>query len=141
MQIFEPIHRVVKGCDAETLIREASAAFPEGRGTVIPWLSGGRDGCLTVPEGAGLPLQVLQDFLDRWLGLHDGELDYIHGLEALCAVSREPGCVGFRLPPVPKEALFPEILSGGVLPRKTFSMGEAEEKRYYLEARRILPPV
>ena len=141
VQIFEPIHRVVRHCDADRLIRDVTAAFPQTRGTEIPWLSEGREGCLTVPDGAGLPLQILQDFLDRWLALHDGELDYIHGLDALCAVSCEPGSVGFRLPPVPKEALFPGILSGGVLPRKTFSMGEAEEKRYYLEARRILPPV
>ena len=47
--------------------------------------------------------------------------------------------MGFRLPAIDKDSLFPGILSGGVLPRKTFSMGEAEEKRYYLEARRILP--
>ncbi|MER2235176.1 MAG: DUF1015 domain-containing protein [Candidatus Limivicinus sp.] len=149
VQVFEPIHRVVKHCDADLLIRDASAAFPEDRascqgticGTEIPWLSGGREGRLLIPEGTGLPLQVLQDFLDRWLSLHPGELDYIHGGEALAAMAGEPGCVGFRLPPIPKEALFPEILSGGVLPRKTFSMGEAEEKRYYLEARRILPPV
>ena len=140
VQVFEPIHRVVKHCDAELLIQDAAAAFQGACGTEIPWVSGTKEGCLYLPEGTGLPLQILQDFLDRWLALHDGELDYIHGGEALASVGREPGCVGFRLPPVPKEALFPEILSGGVLPRKTFSMGEAEEKRYYLEARRILPP-
>ena len=96
---------------------------------------------LGIPAGTELPLQALQDFLDRWLSRNAGELDYIHGEEALAAMSGEPGSVGFRLPPIPKEALFPGILSGGVLPRKTFSMGEAEEKRYYLEARRILPNV
>ena len=148
VQVFEPIHRIVKRCDADLLIRDASEAFPEGAdrnggkgGTEIPWLSGGRKGRLLIPAGTELPLQPLQDFLDRWLSRNAGELDYIHGEEALAAMSGEPGCVGFRLPPIPKEALFPGILSGGVLPRKTFSMGEAEEKRYYLEARRILPSV
>ena len=138
-QIFEPIHRVVKRCDAKQLIRDLDSAFRGKDGCEIPWISGQREGTLHIPEGTGLPLQVLQDFLDGWLRSHPGELDYIHGLDALAAVGREPGCVGFRLPPVPKESLFPEILSGGVLPRKTFSMGEAEEKRYYLEARRLLP--
>ena len=148
VQVFEPIHRIVKRCDADLLIRDASEAFPEGAdrnggkgGTEIPWLSGERKGRLLIPAGTELPLQPLQDFLDRWLSRNAGELDYIHGEEALAAMSGEPGCVGFRLPPIPKEALFPGILSGGVLPRKTFSMGEAEEKRYYLEARRILPSV
>ena len=148
VQVFEPIHRIVKHCDADLLIRDASEAFPEGADrnggkgvTEIPWLSGGRKGRLLIPAGTELPLQPLQDFLDRWLSRNAGELDYIHGEEALTAMSGEPGCVGFRLPPIPKEALFPGILSGGVLPRKTFSMGEAEEKRYYLEARRILPNV
>ncbi|MBQ3380327.1 MAG: DUF1015 family protein, partial [Oscillospiraceae bacterium] len=148
VQVFEPIHRIVKRCDADLLIRDASEAFLEGAdrnggkgGTEIPWVSGGRKGRLLIPAGTELPLQPLQDFLDRWLSRNAGELDYIHGEEALAAMSGEPGCVGFRLPPIPKEALFPGILSGGVLPRKTFSMGEAEEKRYYLEARRILPNV
>ena len=137
VQIFEPIHRVVKGCDAERLIREAEKVFCGESGWEIPWISGEREGILHVPAGTGLPLQTLQGFLDRWLETHAGELDYIHGREALETVGREPGNVGFLLPPIPKEMLFPEILAGGVLPRKTFSMGEAEEKRYYLESREL----
>ena len=95
---------------------------------------------LRIPEeGKLLPLAVLQRELDRWLAENEGELDYIHGDAALRALEHEAGSVGFRLPAIDKNSLFPGILSGGVLPRKTFSMGEAEEKRYYLEARRILP--
>ena len=143
VQVFEPIHRVVKHCDADRLIRDASAAFPLRAGSSgdggsdIPWLCGDRGGRLHLAAGTGLPLQALQDFLDGWLSRNSGELDYIHGEETLAAVSREPGCVGFRLPPVAKEALFPGILSGGVLPRKTFSMGEAHDKRFYMECRKI----
>ena len=66
-------------------------------GTEIPWLSGGRKGRLLIPAGTELPLQPLQDFLDRWLSRNAGELDYIHGEEALAAMSGEPGSVGFRL--------------------------------------------
>ena len=90
-------------------------------------------------HGDLLPLAVLQDALDHWLAENPGELDYIHGDTALESLEHEKDCVGFRLPALDKAGLFPGILSGGVLPRKTFSMGEAEEKRYYLEARRILP--
>ena len=90
-------------------------------------------------RGNLLPLAILQEALDRWLTENRGELDYIHGDAALAALEHERGSVGFQLPALDKTALFPGILSGGVLPRKTFSMGEAEEKRYYLEARAILP--
>ena len=139
-QVFEPIHRIVKHCDTEKLIRDLSERFKAAEGTAVPWVSGGKSGMLRIPEeGNLLPLAVLQRELDRWLTENEGELDYIHGDAALRALEHEAGSVGFRLPAIDKDSLFPGILSGGVLPRKTFSMGEAEEKRYYLEARRILP--
>ena len=139
-QVFEPIHRIVKHCDTGKLIRDLSERFDAADGTPVPWVSGGKSGMLRIPEeGDLLPLAVLQRELDRWLTENEGELDYIHGDAALRALEHEAGSVGFRLPAIDKNSLFPGILSGGVLPRKTFSMGEAEEKRYYLEARRILP--
>lgn len=139
-QVFEPIHRIVKHCDTEKLIRDLSERFDTTEGTPVPWVSGGKNGMLRISEeGDLLPLALLQRELDRWLTENDGELDYIHGDAALDALEHEQGSVGFRLPAIDKESLFPGILSGGVLPRKTFSMGEAEEKRYYLEARKILP--
>ena len=139
-QVFEPIHRIVKHCDPEKLIRDLSDRFDTTEGTPVPWVSSGTSGVLRIPEeGDLLPLALLQRELDRWLTENDGELDYIHGDAALFALEHEQGSVGFRLPAIDKGSLFPGILSGGVLPRKTFSMGEAEEKRYYLEARKILP--
>ena len=139
-QVFEPIHRIVKHCDTEKLIRDLSARFDKADGTPVPWVSGGKSGMLRIPEeGDLLPLALLQKELDRWLTENVGEIDYIHGDAALDALEHEQGSVGFRLPAIDKGSLFPGILSGGVLPRKTFSMGEAEEKRYYLEARKILP--
>ena len=139
-QVFEPIHRIVKRCDTEKLIRDLSERFDAAEGTPVPWVSGKKSGLLRIPEeGNLLPLALLQRELDRWLTENEGEIDYIHGDAALQALEDEQGSVGFRLPAIDKESLFPGILSGGVLPRKTFSMGEAEEKRYYLEARKILP--
>ena len=139
-QVFEPIHRIVKHCDTESLIRDLMERLNAPKGTPVPWVGGGKSGTLCIPEeGELLPLALLQRELDRWLAENEGEIDYIHGDSALHALEHEAGSVGFRLPAIDKESLFPGILSGGVLPRKTFSMGEAEEKRYYLEARKILP--
>ena len=139
-QVFEPIHRIVKHCDTESLIRDLMERLNAPEGTPVPWVGGGKSGTLCIPEeGKLLPLALLQRELDRWLAENEGEIDYIHGDAALHALEHEAGSVGFRLPAIDKESLFPGILSGGVLPRKTFSMGEAEEKRYYLEARKILP--
>ena len=139
-QVFEPIHRIVKHCDTEKLIRDLTECFDTEEGTLIPWVSCGKSGALRIPEeGDLLPLALLQRELDRWLTENEGEIDYIHGEAALLALEHEQGSVGFRLPAIDKGSLFPGILSGGVLPRKTFSMGEAEEKRYYLEVRKILP--
>ncbi len=65
-------------------------------------------------------------------------IDYIHGEDVTRALAAQPGNLGFLLPAMGKEELFPTVIFDGVLPRKTFSMGEARDKRFYLEARRIL---
>ena len=63
--------------------------------------------------------------------------DYIHDESSLIALAKRDGCVGFLFDGMAKEALFPYVRDYGTLPRKTFSMGEARSKRYYIEARRI----
>jgi len=65
------------------------------------------------------------------------EVDYVHGDEALEQLAMQPGNVGLHFPPVPKGELLKRVVHEGPLPRKTFSMGEADEKRFYIEARRI----
>ena len=138
-QHFRPIHRLVKHCDAGCLLQDLQHRFPQKSGAEIRWYCAGREGTAFLPDGDGrLPLAVLQEFLDGWLDNHPGEMDYIHGSDTLRNLSHMDGAVGFLLPALEKEKLFPGILSDGVLPRKTFSMGAATEKRYYLEARRIL---
>ena len=74
-----------------------------------------------------------------WMNIaeHAGRIDYIHGDDTLKELACEEGAIGFLLPALKKERLFKEIILDGVLPRKTFSMGHAREKRYYLEARKI----
>ena len=82
---------------------------------------------------------MLQEFLDRYLAEHPRTgIDYVHGTAALEELSARSGNCGVALRAMDKNALFPAIIAGGVLPRKTFSMGEAEEKRYYMECRKIV---
>ena len=136
--VCRPIHRVVKHCDSMNLLEDLQSAFPGTEGTVIPWYGCGSSGTVRVPTDRNrLPLAFLQNFLDNWLSDHDGTIDYIHGEDALQKLCSETDSVGFVLPAVDKGLLFPTVLTDGVLPRKTFSMGEAFDKRYYLEARRI----
>jgi len=90
--------------------------------------------------GNRMTVEFFQEFLDDYLAGHQGvSIDYIHGEGALEALARTPGSAGFFLPPVAEETFFSRIVTVGVYPRKTFSIGEAAEKRYYLEARRIKP--
>ena len=67
----------------------------------------------------------------------EAEIDYIHGEASLRALAARPGAVGFLLPEIDKNSFFSDVKKLGVLPRKTFSMGEADEKRFYMEAREI----
>ena len=75
--------------------------------------------------------------MDDYLMDHPGRVDYIHGEDVAREFAARPGNIAFLLPPMDKEELFPSVIHDGVLPRKTFSMGEAHDKRFYLEARKI----
>ena len=139
---FEAIHRVVFGVDPAHLLSEleqALGAVPgRGEGQSFTCLYQGNRRALTVPHPqANLAVGTLQGFLDGYLAAFGGRVDYIHGAEAAERLSEEPGCIGFLLPDMGKEELFPTVILDGALPRKTFSMGHAWDKRYYLEARRI----
>ena len=84
-----------------------------------------------------LAVGTLQAFLDGYVQEHGCEVDYIHGDEVTDQLGHQPGNIGFKLPAMGKEQLFKTVMADGVLPRKTFSMGHAQDKRYYVEARRI----
>mgnify|MGYP000276124450 FL=1 len=86
---------------------------------------------------AQLPVATLQRFLDDYLQNNPGRVDYIHGAQVARDLARRKDTIAFLLPAMGKEELFPTVIHDGVLPRKTFSMGRAQDKRFYLEARRI----
>ncbi len=86
-----------------------------------------------------LPVATLQNFLDDFLEKNPkSHIDYIHGADVVRELSQDARNMGFLLPDPAKEDLFRGVILDGVLPRKTFSMGEAQEKRYYMEARKIV---
>ena len=81
-----------------------------------------------------LAVGTLQAFIDEYLKKFGGEVDYIHGDEVTRELGSKEGNMGFLLPAMGKEQLFKTVMADGVLPRKTFSMGHAQDKRYYVEA-------
>lgn len=138
---FEPVHRVVFDTDPKALLYDLQNTFPvDGQGFPLQCIIQGQEQTIPVGFPAGiLPIGPLQKFLDTWLNTHTGVLDYIHDDGALRDLASRPGSIGFLLPPMEKNALLPTVQQEGSLPRKTFSMGHSCEKRYYLEARKILP--
>jgi hypothetical protein len=87
-----------------------------------------------------LEVGSLQAFLDAYCRENgEAEMDYIHGDDVLRGLSSRPSTMGFLLPVLSKHDLFKTIILEGVLPRKAFSMGHADEKRYYVECRKIVP--
>ena len=89
----------------------------------------------TQPLTVGTVEEFIEDFLERH---PEAKVDYVHDEPAVRELCRQGG-VAFLLPPFEKSDLFKGVVLGGVLPRKTFSMGHAEEKRYYIECRKIRP--
>ncbi len=92
---------------------------------------------ITNPK-TNLPVGTIQDFLDNF-GKTGGfeKIDYVHGDDVVCSLGQKPNNAGIYLPTIQKKQFFKTVIVDGALPRKTFSMGEAHEKRYYLEARKI----
>lgn len=91
------------------------------------------------PDG-NLPVGTLQNFLDDFLEQGGVEkIDYVHGTQVLFDKGKLSGNAGFYVPGMDKSDLFKTVILDGALPRKTFSMGEAKEKRFYMECRRIQP--
>ncbi len=140
---FEPIHRVLFGVEPEAVLQAFLDFYPgahegQGPGHTIAYTYAGHTGFVTVPEPkVQLAVGTLQAFIDEYLKSHGGEVDYIHGDDVTDQLGAKPGNIGFKLPAMGKEQLFKTVMADGVLPRKTFSMGHAQDKRYYVEARKI----
>ena len=135
---FSPIHRIVTETDEETLLEELQKTCCAKEGYPVQWYTKEKQGVLYLDsEKNRLAVAILQEFLDEFLQNHSGQMDYIHGEDALKNLAKKAHTIGFLLPSMDKKELFPYVTESGALPRKTFSMGHATEKRYYLEARKI----
>ena len=138
---FEPIHRVLFDVDPNSVLdalQKQLGACADGQGQVFTYAAGGRTGRLVVANPPSpLAAGTLQGFIDGYLAAHGGTVDYIHGGDVVMELSKKPGAIGFLLPAMEKSQLFPTVRESGALPRKTFSMGHAYEKRFYLECRKI----
>lgn len=138
---FEPIYRLVTGCAKEELLSAFSSVVQEDDGTgqqiTVVTAEGKQSFSFRHPTHS-LTVGTLQDFLDSYKETHPQLVcDYIHGEASLCELAKAEDAVGFLFAGMKKEELFPYVEQGKVLPRKTFSMGEAKSKRYYLELRKI----
>ncbi len=156
---FEPIHRVLFGVKANFVAAledhfdsrsyMVPCATPEAMYSLVNNQRGVTHafgvvtskgyGVAYVPEPpANLPVGTLQSFLDTWEKAGGfSKIDYVHGRDVAVRLGSQPGNLGLYLPAMPKDAFFKTVILDGALPRKTFSMGEAKEKRFYMEARRI----
>ena len=151
---FEPIHRVLFDVDPEALLSALEEYYPGTRREPAADVYGGigddepvhriryawekESGTLVIPNPkAQLEVGTLQTFLDGYLRDQGGRIDYVHGDDVTIRLGKQPGCIAFLLPAMDKNDLFLSIAADGPLPRKTFSMGHAADKRYYIEARKI----
>jgi uncharacterized protein DUF1015 len=156
----EPIHRVLFGLKKDLLV-ELESTFggnftykpvtsademikvvdsADGQNQVIGLVGGGKDlGVIEIANASSnLPVGTLQSFLDFFLKEGGAEkIDYVHGEDVTVKLGSEPNNAGFYLPGMHKSDLFRTVILDGALPRKTFSMGEAREKRFYMEVRKI----
>jgi hypothetical protein len=156
---FEPIHRVLFGVQrdmitdmrhhfGDTLRFQAGLSQKEmvetvdhyhGEGQAIGFISPEKCGVIYITQPtSNLPVGTLQSFLDDYLKLNNAvKIDYVHGEEVVTSLGSQPGNTGFYVPAMNKSDLFKTVILDGALPRKTFSMGEAKEKRFYMESRKI----
>ena len=140
---FEPIYRVVFGVDTKDITEKLGAYVAELDGTAdvqtIEYITKDTKGTLTVNSPVRqLTVGTLQDFIDGYIKSHpECEVDYIHGEEAVYELSAKENTIGFIFSGMGKDQLFKTVIYDGALPRKTFSMGHAEDKRYYMECRKI----
>lgn len=128
---FEPIHRFVK-TDKPDLFLKGMPSGGSGRAVVV---IDGKRGAVHFPENIPEGIRALDEYITTFITTHGGSVDYIHGADEVAALSGDG--VGILLPAISKNDLFRLVIEGGNLPRKTFSMGDGDEKRYYIEAKAI----
>ncbi len=139
---FEPIQRVVFETEPEkmidALVKFYDASYEPNGGQRIDYTYKGKDGSVYIKKtNSNLPTGTLQKFLDKYLSENGGRVDYIHGNGVVRSLASRDGAIGFMVDAMRKSDLFVSVIKDGSLPRKTFSMGEAADKRFYLECKRI----
>ena len=139
---FEPIHRVVFDVNTAHLLSELSKYYDistdESDGQCFTYVTATGAGSIKIKNpSSNLTVGSLQSFLDFYTKKYGGRIDYIHGDDVVRSLSSNLGNIGFLLPNISKSELYPTVILDGALPRKTFSMGHAHDKRFYLEARKI----
>ena len=135
---FEPIHRIVKNANVEKIASALAEITAEVEGEqTIRFITADTEKlvCFTKTTHS-MTVGTLQDFIDSYLAENDGVCDYIHGEDELRTLAENEGSVAFMFEGFDKSKLF-DYIENGPMPRKTFSMGDAKSKRYYLEARSI----
>lgn len=139
---FEPIQRVIFDTNPEellnALIEHYNASYEDNGGQKIDYTYKGTERSIYITEtDSNLPVGTLQKFLDKYLEKHGGRIDYIHGNDVVKKLAMEDNTIGFMVDAMEKNDLFTTVIKDGSLPRKTFSMGEAADKRFYLECKKI----
>lgn len=140
---FEAIHRAVFETNPTAFLKEAQAYWTgvskaEGEAHEIICMADGNQMAIEVKGlTIGQTIAAADAFCEDYIATHGGEIDYIHGDDTVVELAAQAGCAGILLPSMDKEELYPSILKSGVFPRKSFSIGHAQEKRYYLECRAI----
>lgn len=134
--VFEPIHRFVFGVDDSDFVLHMSTSL-KGKGRLNMFTTN-MNYSVAVSDNSVQAIADIQAAIDAYISAHpDASVDYIHGLDNLHAVADTSDGVAVEMPCIAKEELFGYVVEHGNLCRKAFSMGEAEEKRYYFEAKRI----
>jgi hypothetical protein len=147
--VFEPIHRILEGCRAEDLQQCLETAWdtkaarytePVPANAIVLVKSGDKDDNLLIfPPADRLPIVSISSQLDSFAEGSEVKLCYVHGDNPVYAACKDGNACGLLLPTLDKSRFLETIHDIGTLPRKAFSMGEANEKRFYIEARNILP--
>lgn len=139
---FEPIQRVIFDTEPkkllDALVGHYNASYTDNGGQRIDYTYQGTEGSIYITEtDSNLPVGTLQKFLDKYLAENGGRIDYIHGSDVVRNLAKEENTIGFMVDSMEKNDLFTTVIKDGSLPRKTFSMGEAADKRFYLECKKI----
>jgi len=136
---FEAINRVIFNTDAAVFITEFTNAMPKGNDYAIKWFTATGSGEIGIAaECIGDLYAVMQDFVDGFTVRSGGTIDYIHGDDTTVKLAKKENAVGLILPAMDKSEFFETVTKRGVFPRKSFSVGHARDKRYYLECRKIV---